>query len=261
MLDHEIDNQLVGPGPGHNAAPLDDLLTEETENLAARRDELLGSASRVPTTIGSEDVSQKVADLIRLFSACRKAAETWRVARKEPSLAEGRLIDAHGKRITDPLDRGKSDLEKRLTAYQRIKAEEERRRREADARAAAEEAERQRREAEAAAAAAKTEQDIDAAITAEEIARQAQGDAVKAQKVAEVKPAELSRTRGDYGAVASLRTFWDFTELDRDAIDLEKLRPHLAVDAIEKAVRSYIRAGGRRLAGVRIFENTASAVR
>ena len=49
--------------------------------------------------------------------------------------------------------------------------------------------------------------------------------------------------------------------LDRDALDLSTLRPFLPLDALEKAVRGFIRAGGRELKGVRIFENTATSVR
>ena len=49
--------------------------------------------------------------------------------------------------------------------------------------------------------------------------------------------------------------------LDRETIDLEALRPHLPTQALEQAVRSFIRAGGRKLEGVRIFENTGTTVR
>jgi hypothetical protein len=82
-----------------------------------------------------------------------------------------------------------------------------------------------------------------------------------AARAAVVTAAELSRSRGDYGSVASLRTYWDFADLERAALDLETLRSHLPQDALEKAVRSYVKAGGRELRGVRIFENTQAAVR
>jgi hypothetical protein len=254
-----VENQLAGRD--HNQPPLDELLTEETADLARRRDDLLASAERAPAVVEDETVSQKVADLVRLIAACRKAAETWRVGRKEPFLATERLIDAHGKRITDPLDRTKAVLEKRLTLYQRAKAEEERCRREAEARARAEEAERQRREAEAAAAAAQTEQELDTAVSAEELARQAAADAVKAQKAAEVKPAELSRTRGEFGSVASLRTEWVGDVVDREALDLDKLRPFIPLDALEKAIRGFVKAGGRELRGAHIYEHHHTVVR
>lgn len=245
----------------HNQPPLDELLREETTEIAARRDQLLDSVTRVPMLIADEATSGKVADLVRLITACRKTAETQRVGRKEPFLQAERLVDAHFKRITDPLDGAKREVEKRLTTYQRQKAEDERRAREAEARRQAEDAARQRREAEEAAAALETEADIDAAIAAEESAKQIAADAERARRAADAKAADLSRTRGDYGAVASLHTFWDFADLDRDTVDLGALRAHLPLDAIEKAVRAYIKAGGRELRGCTIFENTTTRVR
>jgi hypothetical protein len=246
---------------GGNLPPLDVQLAEETQALAERRDQLVAMADRAPAVIADEEWEKRIADSIRLISACRKTAETTRVARKEPYLASERLVDAFFKKITDPLDKARRILEERLTIFQRKKAEDERRRREAEMRARAEEAERQRREAEAAAAAITTEGDLNAAITADELAKQAEADAIRAQKEALAKPADLSRQRGDYGAVASLRTYWDFAELDRDKIDLEALRSFLAVDDIEKAIRLAIRTGVRELRGVKIFENSRSAVR
>lgn len=244
----------------HNEPPLEDMLAELSAPLIRRRDDLLGSVDRAPE-VNDEDSCGKVSDLVRMIRACAKAAEGRRVATKEPSLAEGRLIDATFMKITEPLDKAKRTLEQRITIYQRVKAEAERRVREAEARRIAEEAERQRREAEAAAAAIVSEQDVDDAISAGELARQQEADAERARRAAEAKPAEMSRSRGDLGAVASLRTYWDFADLARDTLDLEPLRAHLPQDALEKAVRSFVRAGGRELLGVRIFENTATSVR
>jgi Skp family chaperone for outer membrane proteins len=173
----------------------------------------------------------------------------------------------------------------------RRQAEAERQSAEAEARRKAEEALRLTHAAQQAADSVATEEDLAVAIaaeevakaasaaaaqpvdsapgvkTADELARQAEGDLALAQKRVAAKPAEFSRARGDLGAVASLRTFWDFKDLDRTALDLEALRTHLPLDALEKAVRSYIRANfapghpGVQIAGVAIYENTVSAVR
>ena len=72
----------------------------------------------------------------------------------------------------------------------------------------------------------------------------------------------MARTRGDVGALATLQTFWDFDPLtlNRAELDLEALRQHLPADAIDKAIRSFIRAGGRDLRGVHIFENQKARV-
>lgn len=265
-LDELIGETRRDGGIGHNDPPdeiaaLRERLETTSDALLRRRDELLAASSRVPAAIDDEETCGKVADYIKQVAACAKAAEGARIAAKEPHLAAGRVVDGFFKAVTDPLDKLKRQIEARLTDYQRRKAEAERRRREEEARRQAAEAERARREAEAAAAAIATEADLVPAIGAEEQARQAAADAALAAKGAAAKPAELSRSRGDYGAVASLRTFWDFRDLDRNTVDLETLRPHLPLDAIEKAVRSYIRAGGRKLRGCEIFENTTTAVR
>ena len=269
-------NDLAEPGMGHNLrfVSLDvdgrvvldanifrEYLGEEIAGLVARKAELLGSVSRVPATIADDETSRKVADLVKLIAACIKNAEADRVARKEPFLEGGRVIDGVFRGITEPLTRAKTDVERRLTLYQREVAEAERHRREEVARAERAEAERLAREAAEAEAAAQTEADVDEAISADALAQQRGADAVAAQRAAEAKPAELSRQRSDFGAVASLRRFWDMEGLDRDTIDLNTLRPFLPLDALEKAVRSFIRSGGRELRGVRIFENTATSVR
>jgi hypothetical protein len=269
------ENDLL-PGMGHNLGfvSLDDdgrvlldstvmreYLEEEIAALVARKAELLGSVGRVPASVSDDMTAGRVADLIKMIAACIKNAEADRVARKEPFLDGGRVIDGVFRGITEPLMRAKTDVERKLTLYQREVAEAERRRREEVAHQEREEAERQRKEAEAAAAAAATEADVDDAISADALAQQREADAVAAQREAEAKPAELSRQRSDYGAVASLRRFWDMDGLDRDKLDLETLRPFLPLDALEKAVRGFVRSGGRELRGVRIFSNTATSVR
>lgn len=264
------------PPIGHNSPPSDlDVLRERLEDeagsLLLRRDELLASVGRAPAEVGDEEMAGKFADLIKLVTACHKNAEAARVARKEPFLANGRAVDGFYKGITEPLEKAKKAVEQKLTVYQRKVAEEERRRREAEARAAAEEAERQRKEAAAKLAtldeiaetadAATADVALDDAISAAELSKQAMADAERARREAEAKAADLSRTRGTFGSVASLRTYWDVADIDREKLDLEALRPHLSMDALEKASRSFVRAGGRTLRGARIFENTSSVVR
>ncbi len=236
-------------------------LGEEIETLAARKEALLASVGRVPPGVDNDIAAGKVADLVKLISACIKNAEVDRVARKEPFLEGGRVIDGVFRGITEPLMRAKTDVERKLTLYQREVAEAERRRREEMARVEREEAQRQFLAAQAAERNADTEADINVAISSAALARQREADAVAAQRAAEAKPAELSRQRSDYGAVASLRRFWDMDDLDRDKLDLATLRPFLPLDALEKAVRAFIKSGGRELKGVRIFENTATSVR
>ncbi len=269
-------------GLGDNRPPVREVLAERNEDLRAwleeegtdlteRRDELLAATERAPTEIADEEWCHKVEDLIKMIATCAKTAEARRVADKEPVLQAGRLIDGFYKSVgewpfkSSPLAKADKTLRGPLNVYLRKKADAERRAREEAERKAREEAERAAREVAARVKALKDEKDLEAAIAAEETAKQAAADALKAQKAAEVNAAELSRTRSDHGAVASLRTFWDFkTEGDaafRAGLDLEALRSHLSMDALEKAVKSFIRAGGRELCGVVIFENTSTVVR
>jgi hypothetical protein len=245
-------------------------LDERHGRLAERRDELLEAAGRVPATIDDEEIAGRVQDFIKQIGACTKTAETFRVSEKEPHLESGRVVDGFFRAITDPLAKAKKEIEGRLTLYLRKKAEAERRAREEAERLAREEAERTRRAAEEAATKLTRESDLQSAIEAETTARQAAADAMRATANADAKAAELSRTRGDYGSVGSLRTFWDFRVEDRSAIDLETLRPFIPVDALDKAVRAFINAnkpdksGGdwpKPIRGVRIFENTSAVVR
>jgi hypothetical protein len=45
---------------------------------------------------------------------------------------------------------------------------------------------------------------------------------------------------------------WTFKDLDKSELNLEALRYHISREALEEAVRSYIRYGGRGLKGVDI---------
>ena len=89
----------------------------------------------------------------------------------------------------------------------------------------------------------------------------AQVEAVYASAAAAAKPAELSRTRGDLGAVASLRTEWVSEVEDRAVLDLEPLRHHFTPDALDKALRAAVKAGARDIKGARIYQRQVAAVR
>ncbi len=257
----------VIPGIGDNqppedADPLRDRMADIHGALVARQAALLADeALRVPEIIEDEEGAEKVTDYIKELAGCVKTLEGARVSEKEPFLKSGRTVDGFFKKMTDNLGAVKRGASKVLTVYEREKAERERRRLDEEARLAREEAERAQQEAEARADALADARDLDGAIEAEEQAKQAAADLVQVERDAAVNAAELSRTRSAKGAVSSLRTFWDFKELDRAQIDLEALRHHLPHAAIESAVRAFVKAGGRDLAGVEIFENTASVVR
>lgn len=252
----------------HNNPPADllvgdslrDKLRDENYELIQRRDQLLDAATRIPT-IDNDDVAGKVSDYIKQLTALVKASETNRTGAKEPYLEGGRNVDGFFKAITDPVDKVKNDVQRKLTAYLREKEEAERRARIEQERLAREAAEKAAKEAAEKAKQAADAASLEAAIEAEKQAETAAADLAKASQAADVKPAELSRTRGEYGSMSSLRTEWVFDDLDRQQLDLEALRPYLPTDALEKAVRAFIKAGGRQLRGVAIYETTKAVVR
>jgi hypothetical protein len=235
-------------------------LAEKHSDIMSRVNELLEAAKRAPTTIDSDETAGKMGDFSKQISACLKNAEGARVAEKEPHLAAGRTVDGWFKTLADPLDKAKTAIGRVLTDYLRVKEAAERAERERIAREEREAAAKAAETARAAEQAALDAQTMDAAIDAEELARKAAADAAAADREATVKAAELSRTRGDFGSVSSLVEFWDFKDIDRGALDLEALRQHLPMDALEKAVRSFVKAGGRSLRGATVFENSKARV-
>lgn len=269
-MDRDTTDLLHAPlaGIGHNsgapAIPTPQQIHADLEignvSLLARRDELLAAAGRVPAEI-DDAIEGRVIDFIKQINACASKAKEAFKAAKEPYLEGGRAVDGFFKKITDPLDAAKKTLNDRLTAHLRRKEAEERRRREEAERLAREAAETARREAEEAARRLAEESQLDDAIAKEREARQAAADAAAAARAAEAKAAELSRTRGDYGGVSSLRTEWTGELVDRKTLDLEALREHLPTAALEQAIRSFVKAGGRSLRGASIYERTSAVTR
>lgn len=243
------------------AEQINDALGLDQIKLLRRRDELIEALDRVPLEIEDPETEQKVTDFGSQIAAAIKAAEASRVGAKEPYLAGGRAVDGFFAKIVDPLLTAKSTLAKRLTIYKRKREDEERQRR-AAAWEAKQEAERKAREEQAAREKELTDDaSLKTALAAREAADRAAEERARAQQAAEVKPAELSGSRGDMGGYSSLRTTWDFRDLDRTELDLEALRSHFPLDGLEKAVRSFIRAGGRKLAGVEIYERKETQIR
>lgn len=251
---------------GHNQPPTDEsafLVELETRHaeLLDRRAELVDAAERAPETIEDEETAGKAADYIKQLTAHEKTADRARTDEKAPYLSRGKWVDGFFKSTAvEGIAAVKKTMTDRLTAYQRRVAAEERRRREEEERRQREEAERQRREAEERAAAAETEEDLEAAVQAEQQADEAQEQAERAERASQAGAADMSRSHSSAGTVASLRTTWQCTAYDPVTVDLEALRQHFSRDAIEKAIRSYIRAGGRELGGAAIEEVSESRV-
>ena len=227
-------------------------LDEAHAKIFARAEELKASVGRMPAEIEDEAMAAKFTDTGAMVNACRKAAEAARVAEKAPFLDGSRQIEAHFRTPLALLDTLKKSISGKLTNFQIKKEREERRRLEAEQKAAEEEAKKKE-------AGAEDEVDLEEAVAAEDTAN------VKA-KEAQASTADLSRSRGQYGSVASLRKLWTFAVVDHSKIPMERLRPYFSDEAIDKAIRSLIRAEvaptGKAvdLPGVKIFQEAKTAV-
>ncbi|HDZ73739.1 MAG TPA: hypothetical protein ENH55_13420 [Aurantimonas coralicida] len=266
MRDTSAIPESAPAGPGDNLPPsavemLRDDLAERYRGLTARHDELLAAGVRTPSSVDDDETAGKFGDFIKQVTGAIKSAEAARIDEKEPYLEGGRAVDGFFKKIIEPLAKLKKAVEERLNIYQRRKADEERRAREEIASKAREEAEVAAREAAERAKALKTPSDMDPALAAESTATRAAEDAAVAKKAAAAKAADLSRTRGDLGSVASLRTDWTGELEDRALLELEPLREHLTQDCLDKAIRAYAKAGGRQLTGARIWQRQQTVVR
>lgn len=191
-----------------------------------------------------------------------KDGEGRRVKEKEPYLESSRRVDGFFKNVKETLDKIKSKCNAQLTTYQKEVARKERialaAQAEADAKAAADAA----RVAEEALELATSDANLENAVEKEEEAIEAAETASVAEKAAEQSAADLSRTRSSAGgSVSSLTTFWAFRAFDKATIDLDVLRPFLTDADIEKALKAYIKSGGRDIKGAIIFEDQKSVVR
>ena len=251
---------------GDNNPPSDEQaflseLESRSGPLIERRDELLASAKRAPETIEDAATAGVLADFIKQLTAHEKTAETTRTDEKAPYFERGKWVDGFFKTTAVAgIAAVKATAIARLTAYQKKVAEQERLRREEEERQRREEAERARREAEERAQAAETEDDLDVAVLAEEEAAEATARAEKAERAAQAGTADLSRQHSSAGTVASLRSSWQCTVWSRNGLDLDALRDHFAEADIQKAIRSFVRAGGRELSGATIEEVSTSRV-
>jgi flagellar biosynthesis GTPase FlhF len=255
-----MDTLTAEPGIGHNSLAIGDDLIDRLQmdhtDLLERWDQLHAGEARMPA-IMDEESARKVSDYIDLIGGLISRVKKEHQAAKEPYLKGGRQVDEFFFRgIKEPAEALHLRAKGKLKAYMDARAAEERRKREEAERLAREDAERKAKEAAEAAKALEDESDLEQAIAAEEAARQAEIEAARARDAAAAKSAELAKVKGTLGRAKSLKTFWDFADLNRDSLDLNKLRPYLPLDGLEKAVRAYIAAGGRSLEGVRIFENT-----
>jgi hypothetical protein len=242
-------------GLGHNRPPqpldatlLLDWLEPELEPLRLRRTALLASVERFKADhlpIQDDDQQGEAAEFFKQLRAFIKACEDLREQVGRPYLDCTSTVNEAFKRLEGAVIVDRDAVNAALTVYGRERAARERAQREA---AAAE----RRRVAELAEMQARRSAGDDAAWDrAVDTAQRAE----KAERRAAAGAADLSRVRGDDGAVASLREHWDYEVIDPDAV------PRLYLQINPAAIRAAIAGGEREIAGVRIFDASKVQVR
>jgi hypothetical protein len=242
---------------GGNNPPIADRLATTYADELAKAEALADRANAQPKEIDSDETLKVIGDIAADAQRLWKTLDAARTNEKAPYLQAGREVDGYFAQVLDRATRIKTAMLARATAYNRAKAEKERREREEIARKQREEAEAKRREAEQAAAAGR----VDDAMADVEDACQAEAAAAEATAAAATPAADLTRVRSDTGTSITTRTEWTHEIQDFDAIPLDRLRPYLKRDAVEAAIRAFVKIGNRELAGVRIFQNETAQVR
>ncbi len=167
------------------------------------------------------------------------------------------------------------------TAYMRRIRDEERKRREEEAKRLREEEDRKRKEADIKAEEArklaeankpkKAETKQAQAEDAEREARSLAQTAFAAEQSANVKSADLSRTRSSTGTLGSLKDEWKFEVLDIEDVKGAPIWPFIKREHKEQAIRAYMKANApanlppteewQPLKGVRFYRTDSLQVR
>lgn len=243
--------------PPNDAEVLQQTLKENHNVIFTRAQELVEAGDRIPAEINDEETAKKATAYISQVNAATKTVESLRETEKSPYLTLGRVVDGVFNTVKESLAASKSKALKPLDAYNKKVEAENRRKLAEEARLKREKEDEERLAQDALRRANQTE----AADKMGDQANISANVAAEAERAAEAKPCELVKTRADTGAVSSLRTEWRGEVVDLETINLEILRHHFAPADIQKALNSFVRAGGRELMGAKIVEESKTVVR
>lgn len=257
-------------------------LADDYREAVRNVDELLAEAQAMPDAVNSDPEALSFGALIKKLKDADTRLEAFREAEKQPYLRGGNAVDNFFHSIRDKIIRRANNragrpgminiLQDRINVWQEKKIAAERARLERErleaARIAREQATHLRKlqeEADEAARAAmrarseKTKQER--ALAAEE-ASVAEADAKAAADLAReqaeearlatlVKPADISRVRGNdaSGAGVLLTTARESYAMlvNRDLVDMDILRPYFTDFEIEKAIRGWAKSTGHKV--------------
>lgn len=247
---------------GHNAPPpLKEILAENYAHFAKEIEAIAERANAAPKTVRNDDDLDAVGVIIKDAKAMLKRVDGTRKEEKEPHLQAGRDVDAFFKVMSERLDRIATALGDRADDYQRQKAAEARRKAEEEARKLREKEEAERRKAEEAAAAGKDRAADKAEVKADMMADKA----AEAERAAQASAADLARTRGASGTLASAKTVTKVRIVDLALIQqsMGPLGPYMDSDAIQKAANTWLRVtkGAGTIPGLEVYDDVKATFR
>jgi hypothetical protein len=238
-----------------DTTPITDMLDRDYAAAEARTRELLDQARKLPMTVTADDQVEPFALVIRSLRDHSATVEAYRKAEKEPYLRGGQAVDGWFGQIAERLDKTLKVLHHRVNDYQQEKLARERR--------AREEAERKaREEARVAEEAAKRARNEARKRELEIEAQMAKQRADLAAEQAAQAPADITRQRFGSGAMATMARDPKVEIVDWDLLPLDRLRPYLRRDDIEKAVRAWAKASSYKdqMPGVVIDRDASKSV-
>lgn len=259
MNETAMDPRLALGGNNPPEPTLDDKLKEAGTPLLKGITDLEGDAGRTPAKIKTPEdldaVGKVVIDLRKMDKRITAAKEIV----KRPIIDDGKKVENYFKALTTKVDDWIKKLEDRATDYQREVAAQAALAAQLEAKKLRDKAEEERQKANEAA-----EDGRDAVAGRAEIkANLADQRADELEEKAGGKAADLVRSRGASGTLATAKQGKDFRITDMDQIPLNKLRPYLDREAIEKAIRAFVKftKGAEPLGGVEIFDSIKAQFR
>lgn len=231
--------QAAAPAPaGHNKPPVGETVKADfLEELLRERPDFLEKVDQIVAAVGRAQIVDdatlaKGGTLEKTIREATKHVDAVHAKVKEPYLAAGRAVDAEKKSLVARLDDAKSALKRSMNDYMA-------------SREAARRAEQAKREAEERARAA----------AAEEAWPE---DAVP---LAGARKDEDKIVRSDEGAAVSGTTVWKSEVLDYAAAFAMVESDPKVREAIDAAAARLVRAGMRKLPGVRIWSTVEARSR
>ena len=233
---------------GDNRPPLDEEakatfreeLLKDRPDFEGRLDDMEGAANRVRVT--DDDSLGRAGDFLKMLRAADKHVAAAHVAAKKPYLDAGRAVDTAKNELTSRISDMRRKVEPKVNGYIAEREAEQKRLRDL----AAAEARRQ------AEAAAKAEAERQAAAEAGDVAAM-EAAPIVAEAAAPVKAAEP--VRSDAGTTISVRKEWrsEVTDYETAFIAADLAEDEKVREAIDKAVARRVKAGARKIDGVRIW--------